>query len=153
VELLEHCPLENLQADADNTTLMQWLLEKQKQYPSPPPPPPKRIPLEECKHGSLYRLSSRNLGFGVFVEATKGFVGIRTKFDHRYLFTEFHWDTGEPFGTVLPQEYLEDCPLDDLREGWLGENEKGEQCYLSNTALFEWLDEKQKQYRKEESTP
>jgi hypothetical protein len=68
------------------------------------------IPLDECKNGYLYRISSRNLAFGVFREEVKGFIGIREKFGELFLFTEFHWDTGPPFGTVHPKEELEPVP-------------------------------------------
>src|ERR1019366_2259907 len=54
--------------------------------------------------------------FGVFRATTKGFVGIREKFCNEYLFEEYHWDNGPPFGTVMPQLFLEVCPLSDLRE-------------------------------------
>ena len=62
------------------------------------------LPLSECIDRRLYRIHSRNLTVGVFRADVMGFVGIRTKFGNEYLFTEFHWDTGEPFGTVKPIE-------------------------------------------------
>lgn len=86
------------------------------------------IPLSECKHGHGYWLDSRNLCYGVFDENTKGFVGIRTKFTSRYLFTEYHWDTGAPFGTACPTSLDEKCPLDNLDEG--------------NTTIFDWIQAK-----------
>lgn len=58
-----------------------------------------RVPLPECVAGRLYKIMSRNLVLGVF-DGKTGFIGIREKFGHEYLFTEFHWDTGPPFGTV-----------------------------------------------------
>jgi hypothetical protein len=111
------------------------------------------IPVAECKNGGLYKINSRNLAFGVYREESKGFVGIREKFGNVYLFEEYHWDTGAPFGTVKPQEFLEVCPLDDLREGWVGLAEKateyikvGQEVFLMNQKLFDWLKEKEKQY-------
>jgi len=68
------------------------------------------IPLLMCDDRALYRIYSRNLSFGVFSKASRGFVGIREKFGDLYLFTEFHWDTGPPFGTVHPKEKLEMLP-------------------------------------------
>ena len=68
------------------------------------------IPLNECRNGWVYKLSSRNLAFGIFVQATNGFIGLRKKFEHRYLATEYHWETGEPFGTACPKEELEPAP-------------------------------------------
>jgi hypothetical protein len=76
----------------------------------------KIIPLSECKHGFTYHIHSRNLGIGVFNQETSGFVGIRRKFDDEFLFQEFHWDIGPPFGTVYPKEEIEKCPVEDLRE-------------------------------------
>lgn len=61
------------------------------------------IPLTSCKHRVLYRLSSRNLWLGVFNQADNSFIGIREK-GGLYLFPEYHWDCGPPFGTVRPQE-------------------------------------------------
>lgn len=84
------------------------------------------IPLEQCIHGITYKLHSRNLRIGVYDKQTKGFVGIRTKFGFRYLFTEYHWDTGAPFGTACPLAAIENCPFTDLSE--------------ANTDLFSYLD-------------
>jgi hypothetical protein len=104
------------------------------------------IPLTECKHGYLYRISSRNLAFGVFNENSQGFVGIREKFGNRYLFTEFHWDTGAPFGTVHPKELLEECPITDLASSHTEERD-GTKWAITNQPLFDWLQEKEAQYR------
>ena len=46
------------------------------------------IQLSDCKHGWLYRISSRNLTLGVYREERKGFVGISEKFGRSYLFVE-----------------------------------------------------------------
>ena len=70
----------------------------------------KKIPLEQCEDRRLYRIFSRNLSFGVFRKETGGFIGIREKWGDLYLFEEYHWDNGPPFGTVNPQEALELLP-------------------------------------------
>jgi hypothetical protein len=101
----------------------------------------KYIPLEECKDGYLYRISSRNLAFGVYRAEAKGFVGIREKFGNEYLFTEFHYDTGAPFGTVFPKKELEQCTITPINEGY----SDGE-FFRTNQPLFDWLKEKEKQY-------
>lgn len=77
------------------------------------------IKLENCKHGYLYKINSRNLDYGVFNEKDKGFIGIREKFGQTYLFTEYHWDTGAPYGTVTPIEEISKIP-DDIK---IDENE------------------------------
>ena len=86
------------------------------------------IKLEDCKEGYVYRILSRNLAFGVFQK--DGFIGIREKFKSRYLFKEYHWDTGAPYGTVKPKEEIQYCSLiinEDSKE------------------LFEFLDSIEKQ--------
>ena len=67
---------------------------------------PPYIPLEECKLGHVYRLQSRNLDFGVY-DGRTGFIGIRTKFDSRFLDVEYHYDA-PAFATA--------CPLEDIGE-------------------------------------
>lgn len=122
------------------------------------------IPIEECKHGGLYRISSRNLSLGVFNEAAQGFIGVRGKFGCYYLFTEYHWDIGVPFGTVRPEELLEMVPdeipptedviveaTEEILSRWVSHSyEVGQQVGIENDVLFKWLEEKWKQYRNEE---
>ncbi len=62
-----------------------------------------RIPIQDCQKGRVYKLLSRNLQVGVY-DGSEGFIGIRTKFGHRFLFTEYHWDQGPPHGTVAGVE-------------------------------------------------
>lgn len=59
--------------------------------------------MDECIPRRLYKIRSRNLIMGVF-DGKEGFVGIRQKFGSKFLFTEFHWDQGPPFGTVFGVE-------------------------------------------------
>lgn len=136
-----------------------------------------RILLDECKNRILYRIHSRNLVLGVFNISTKGFVGIREKFGHYFLFEEYHYDTGAPFGTVHPKEELELMPEDMILEKCLGTVDKktgrsvafdkpvsqgGRGWYyidtdnasdeidpvtIPNNELFNWLKEKEKQYK------
>lgn len=96
------------------------------------------IPLSDCKHGWLYKIKSRNLIMGVFREDKKGFVGIREKFDQQFLFVEYHWDTGPPFGTVKLLECLERCPLENL-DKYIETHDKQLE---TNKELFEWLKQK-----------
>ena len=58
-----------------------------------------RIPIKDCIKGRVYKLRSRNLSIGVY-DGMEGFIGIREKFGARYLFTEYHYDQGPPYGTV-----------------------------------------------------
>jgi len=58
-----------------------------------------KIPMNECIPRRLYEIHCRNLILGVY-DGNEGFIGIREKFGSEYLFTEFHYDQGAPFGTV-----------------------------------------------------
>ena len=71
------------------------------------------IPLTECLTGHVYKIMSRNLSHGVY-DGLGGFIGIREKFGSLYLFTEYHWDKGPPFGTVHPETDLGPLP-DEIR--------------------------------------
>ena len=70
------------------------------------------IPIEECVDRGIYRIHSRNLEVGAYIAAKAEFIGIREKLGDEYLFGEFHWDTGAPFGTVKPKELLGMVPDD-----------------------------------------
>lgn len=70
------------------------------------------IPIDQCVNRGVYRIHSRNLSVGVYCPESQGFVGIREKFGTRYLFTEYHYDTGASFGTVFPKEQIDYLPAD-----------------------------------------
>lgn len=78
---------------------------------------PDTIPIADMVHRGIYRVFSRNLIVGVWDETTQGILGIREKFGDRYLFTEYHWDTGAPTGTANPLRLLghvpEEVPLNE----------------------------------------
>jgi len=84
------------------------------------------IPKNQCVGRRLYRIRSRNLRLGVYNPETGGFLGIREKFGSRYVFEEYHWENGPPYGTVHPQEDLGvDLPEDImLREDMPGSWDK-----------------------------
>jgi hypothetical protein len=82
------------------------------------------IPLTACKDGFLYYIHARNANAGIFSAATSGFVISRKKFGANYLFTEYHWDSGEPLGTVKPLREIAAAPLfhgDREKLAWLNE--------------------------------
>lgn len=87
------------------------------------------IPVEALEVGRLYRIRSRNLSVGVWTgDKYGGFIGIREKFGHEYLFTEYHRDTGGHHGTVTQMEATEHT----VPEGVPISEE-------DNKALFEWM--------------
>lgn len=74
-----------------------------------------RIP--DLDERGLYRIYSRNLDLGVW-DGKGGFIGIRTKFGSRFLFTEYHFDFSEHHGTVRPVQITDWLPEDiELIEG------------------------------------
>lgn len=88
--------------------------------------------IEDCKPGYLYFIQARNFAIAVYDEKKKGFVGLREKFGSEYLATEYHWDTGEPFGTAHPIEELEKAPFEGTEE---------------DDTVIAYLKEKREQYR------
>lgn len=71
---------------------------------------PTYIPVEQCIPRGIYEIRARNFSVGIFTsgkeEGRQGFIGIRQKFDNRYLFTEYHYDTGGGVGTAMPIRLL-----------------------------------------------
>jgi len=91
----------------------------------------KWIPMDQCEDRRLYRIDSRNLSLGVYCAEQQGFIGIREKFYDRFLFVEYHYDTGEPYGTVTPNEATEHVLPDDIE---LSEDDD---------RLFKWIEERE----------
>lgn len=61
----------------------------------------RRIPLMlELENRCVYKIRSRNLIIGVWCSGARGFIGIREKFGSKFLFTEYHSETGAPCGTA-----------------------------------------------------
>ena len=87
----------------------------------------RRIPREDIVVGRAYVIHARNGGVGVAVdrEGRLGFQLHRVKFERHYLFVEWDWDEGPPFGTAIPLRALDDEPPedDDARLAWLAERE------------------------------
>ena len=83
-----------------------------------------RVPPHEVTVGRAYVIHARNGGVGVAVRDEDGRLGYRlrrVKFDRIYLFTEWDWDEGEPFGTAIPMALVEELPpeSDDVLLDWL----------------------------------
>lgn len=128
------------------------------------------IKLPDCIVRGVYKISSRNLSYGIFNGKT-GFIGIREKFKERFLFTEYHWDSPS-FATVQPLEYLNitlpdsiplatgftpidektgrqvafDKPIKDGGKGWYfidnGEADVNiHPLHVENKAMFDFLEE------------
>jgi hypothetical protein len=88
-----------------------------------------KIPKSKLLHRRIYIIYSRNLALGVWDgtigkpgdQYTGGFVGIRTKFDNRFLDRESHYEDGPPYGTAIAcsdtgVDVGEDIPLECFLE-------------------------------------
>ena len=60
------------------------------------------LPITQLEDGCIYLIHARNSYVGIWRASVRGFTLVREKFGRRFLSTEFHWDTGAPFGTVKP---------------------------------------------------
>jgi hypothetical protein len=72
------------------------------------------IPIDDCKDGWLYIIRARNSYLGVYKKDEEGFTIRRVKFTSVFLFIEYHWDTGEPYGTAKPLKELYQVPPEIL---------------------------------------
>lgn len=121
------------------------------------------IKLDNCVHGNLYLLDSRNLNMGIFNKETKGFIGIRTKFGFRFLFTEYHREASTDFGTAKPLELIEETPFgqDKIQERitstvteemiaqGLNHLSVGQTVSVDNKEIRNYLEEKEEEWREE----
>lgn len=73
-----------------------------------------RIPMSDLKDGYLYEIDARNQSRGIWLEDEKGFEIARKKFERIYLFVEYDYETGAPFGTATPYTEIEKVPEDIL---------------------------------------
>jgi hypothetical protein len=94
------------------------------------------IPIEECKNGCLYHIYARNSNYGIYSEKEKGFIILRTKWKSEFLFVEFHWDTGFPYGTVKPLKEIENSNIENLEYNFLN---KETNSYTENKIIFDYL--------------
>jgi hypothetical protein len=64
----------------------------------------RRVPFSDVVVGRAYVIHARNGGVGVAVkeDGRLGYELHREKFGDHYLFTEYDWDNGPPFGTAIP---------------------------------------------------
>src|SRR4030043_1579665 len=87
--------------------------------------PIKYIPVSECIDGCMYRIRARNGRIGVFhKDNDNAFTLSRHKFNDNFFYDEYHWDNGEPHGTVMPLECLGKAP-----------------AYYNNDELLDYLNE------------
>lgn len=94
------------------------------------------IALGQCKDGFLYIIHARNSYLGIFNAEEKSFTISRHKFSLNFLFEEYHWDTGAPYGTVKPLKELYEAPKVSEDEKLLYLNNKEEELKAEISALL-----------------
>ena len=70
----------------------------------------------------MYLIDARNAFIGIYSKKEKAFTISRHKFGRNYLFDEYHWDIGAPFGTVHPLKEVGQAPKfksDNRKLVWL----------------------------------
>lgn len=71
------------------------------------------IPIAEMQDRGVYLIDARNASVGIWNASTKSFTISRHKWVDNYLFEESHWETGAPYGTAIPIEFIEHYMLGD----------------------------------------
>lgn len=91
--------------------------------------------IAKMQAGMAYAIWARNAYVGIWLPDEQGFLLTRYKLAQApVLFVEYHWDTGEPFGTAKPLRLLEKCPFPALPDiSYLDQ--------IQNAALCVWLDD------------
>ncbi len=90
--------------------------------------------IEPMQENMAYSIYARNAYVGIWLPEEQGFLISRYKMNPTpFLFVEYHWDTGESFGTAKPLRPLEVCPLPLLPEAAYHDSEQ-------NAMLCAWLD-------------
>lgn len=85
----------------------------------------RRVPREDIIIGRAYVIHARSAGVGVAIEddGHLGYVLHREKGGVHFLFTEWDWSEGPPFGTAIPLRLIEAEPPEDDDQAWLAKQE------------------------------
>jgi hypothetical protein len=96
----------------------------------------RRVPLEDVVLGRAYVIHARNGGIGVAVQedGQLGYLLHRVKFGNHFLFVEYDWAQGPPFGTAIPLEAIgAEPPVDDTELlTWLAEQENAHRSQIDD---------------------
>jgi hypothetical protein len=96
----------------------------------------------DLEFGYLYYISARNAHLGIWNPGKRGFVISRYKFDLNYLFIEYHYDTGSPYGTVKPFIKIEKNPFDDKSIQIISEGPEQLNNVKLSVSILEYLNRK-----------
>lgn len=107
-----------------------------------------RPPIDQCIPRRLYEIRSRSLGPRAVYLGHGEFIGLQHAMVSVCMFTEYHWDTGPPYGTVyeavdtgidLPDEIpLSSSPgtVDERSGRWVAYNHDERSWYFIDTGEF-----------------
>lgn len=100
--------------------------------------PTNYIPIEQLEDRRIYIIRSRNLTVGAWNAGSRGFIGVREKFSHEYLFTEYEWSTSTMTGTAYAVEATEHVvPLEVIMVEYF--HNEAEHTAETNRPLFDIL--------------
>lgn len=105
----------------------------------------RRIPVEAIEPGRAYIIHARNGGAGIalYVDGHLGYRLHREKFGRHFLFIEWDWAQGPPFGTAIPLRLIDEPPPgyqpaeDPVEDG------------ESQRPLLDWLAAREREYEGE----
>ena len=90
------------------------------------------LKISELKDKHSYKIYARNAYVGIWIDDDKSFLISRYKIGPTpYLFREYHWDIGEPLGTVKPIQIIEKCPF-EIKKNYDKKEEEELLQYLDN---------------------
>jgi hypothetical protein len=102
-----------------------------------------RVPVGSLVPGHLYMIRARNACVGIYGHSPEAkpqyqhlYTIPRRKFTAEYLFDEYDWDTGEPYGTAIPLRDLGPAPAfadDTAKLAWLQAQGEAHRAELSET--------------------
>ncbi len=107
------------------------------------------IPLRDCVNRGVYWVNARNFYLAVFngkIDADNRFIGMRSKFDHTYLFGELHYESDPHYGTCKPLQLLEMLPdgietITDVPSTYKDDKGVEHPSFKTYKPLFEYLAE------------
>jgi hypothetical protein len=105
------------------------------------------IRMDKLIDGGLYYIDARNAEYGIWLYNQLGFIIRRLKFTNIFLFVEYHYDTGSPFGTVKPKIFLEKCPF-SIEALQIQTNDINDMGYTYEDIILEYLKRKEEYYGK-----
>ena len=107
------------------------------------------IPIKDCLDGWLYKIDARNTWYGIWSAEHQGFFYLRKKFTSRFIDMEFHWETGEPYGTASPKLPIEFYKSMVGVQKWMAKGHCTDKEVKDRKDMFDYLDKKMEEFNYE----